>query len=481
MRSAEGHQSTFALAIGVVLLCASQASAGGGIDDPQAILEPAPLPPQPVGVPFLDPVFGTTITRLSDTSDSTGFGTHIYSQLQAFSSDNQYLLLIENSAYVARRLDNNTLVAGLDSSSWNAPRWHPAASHTVVHFDSNDDSVVRLQFTDIDTLTTDTVFTFPSPYATVLSNQSFDELSEDGRWLAGMALRNDGEPVIFSLDTENLALGAELPLHDLYTGPCQPDPVYGDVWPDWVGVSPLGNYLVVQWVRDGTAMCSGLETYDIQSGAFVGRVNDSHPHGDLGVHSDGVTEYFMTIDNTPPPPHNNFPAMCYYPLPGTPTAGDPVYLQFDFPWLFSHLSCRGPNGVGLVTSVTDKDGEWGPFEQELFLQYDDGSVLRLVHHRSSSCGYWVQPRASISRDGRYVVFASDWGLETGSDNCGGPNDPDGLGRGDPYIIDLWAGGEPEPVPTASEWGLIIMALLLLTAGTIVIRRLQARRPLGEGA
>ena len=107
------------LVMGVVLLFTSQAWAGGGIDDPEAILEPAPLPPQPVGVPFLDPVFGTTITRLSDASDSTGFSTHIYSQLQAFSSDNQYLLLIENSAYVARRLNDLTLVAGLDSSRWN--------------------------------------------------------------------------------------------------------------------------------------------------------------------------------------------------------------------------------------------------------------------------------------------------------------------------------------------------------------------------
>jgi hypothetical protein len=66
-------------------------------------------------------------------------------------------------------------------------------------------------------------------------------------------------------------------------------------------------------------------------------------------------------------------------------------------------------------------------EAELFLAYTDGRVLRLAHHRSSSCGYWVQPRASLSRDGRYVVFASDWNRQL---DCAD------LGRGDPYLIDL---------------------------------------------
>ena len=44
------------------------------------------------------------------------------------------------------------------------PRWHPAQPHVVVHFDSNDDTVIRLQFTNVDTLVTSTVFTFSAQY-----------------------------------------------------------------------------------------------------------------------------------------------------------------------------------------------------------------------------------------------------------------------------------------------------------------------------
>jgi len=405
----------------------------GGITDPALVVTPAALPRQPVGTPFVDPVFGTTLRRVSNTSENGGFETHIYSQLQAFSSDDAYLLLDGSDGFVVRRVSDLGLVAGLDTSQWNVPRWHPTRAHTLVHFDSNADTTVRLQFTDLDTLSTTTVFTFPAQYEYVRVNQSFDELSEDGRWLGGMVTRDDGASVLFALDLQNLTLGAQLSVSDLYAGPCVSDPQWPEAEPDWIGASPLGNYLVVQWARDGTTRCSGLETFDLQTGAFVGRVYDGHQHGDLGVDSDGVTEFFMTFEMAAPPPDNDRPALGVRQLPGTSTVSPPTYVQ-TLNWIGEHISCRGPHGVCLVTTYDSETGGWSALEGELFLQYTDGSVLRLAHHRSSSCGYWVQPRASISRDGRYVVFASDWGQETGTDGCGG----DDLGRGDPYIIALSA-------------------------------------------
>ncbi|MFQ5857372.1 MAG: LamG-like jellyroll fold domain-containing protein [Anaerolineae bacterium] len=404
-----------------------------GLSDSDVVVTPAPLPLQPVGTPFTDPVFGTTLRRVSNAGGS--FGTHIYSQLQAFSSDNAYLLLIENRDYVVSRVEDLSLVAGLDTAEWNAPRWQPAQPHTIVHYDTNADTTLRVQYTNIDTRQTTTVFTFPANYERIRPNQSFDELSEDGRWMAGLASLSDGDQMIFALDLENLQLGAQFTVSELYPGPCQPDPVWGEVDPDWIGVSPLGNYLAVQWARDGTARCSGLETFDIQSGVFVGRVYDGHQHSDLGVDSDGVTEFFMTFELAGPPPDNDRPAIGLRTLPGTSTVSQPIYLQVLDWGNAEHISCRGPDGVCLVTAGTWDINGWTAFEGELFLQYTDGRVLRLAHHRSNSCGYWVQPRASISRDGRYVVFTSDWGQEMGTDSCSGGNY---LGQGDPYIIDLSA-------------------------------------------
>src|SRR5688572_3608168 len=106
------------------------------LTNPTQIVTPANIPLQPVGVPFVDPVFNTTLRRVSDTSERGGWESQIYSQLQAFSADNQYLLLTGSEGYVVRRMSDFSLVQGLDGSEWNATRWHPTQAHVLVHFDT---------------------------------------------------------------------------------------------------------------------------------------------------------------------------------------------------------------------------------------------------------------------------------------------------------------------------------------------------------
>ncbi len=58
-------------------------------------------------------------------------------------------------------------------------------------------------------------------------------------------------------------------------------------------------------------------------------------------------------------------------------------------------------------------GYWGYLDNEIFLINLDGSkVYRLLHPRSrpGASDYWKTTRACLSRDGKYVVFDSDFGL-----------------------------------------------------------------------
>jgi hypothetical protein len=71
---------------------------------------------------------------------------------------------------------------------------------------------------------------------------------------------------------------------------------------------------------------------------------------------------------------------------------------------------------------------WSAMEGELVIQYMNGSVRRLLQHRSSICGYWAEPRATWSADGRLLVFASDWGR--GSGDCSEHE------HVDPYLVRL---------------------------------------------
>jgi hypothetical protein len=194
--------------------------------------------------------------------------------------------------------------------------------------------------------------------------------------------------------------------------------------------------LVIQWVRNGTQPCSGLETYDLQTGAFVGRVIPDHSHGDLGITADGQ-EFFLTSSDHPDDP--NMAGLAYYLLPGTATQAEPHYVQLlDWKALPSHISCQGPPGVCLISATSWPDAtccrsEWQPFQQEIYLQYLSGGaqpnyepVVRLAHHRSSEQGYWAQPHATLSQDGHYAVFGSDWGIDAGQEHV------------DSYLIELIA-------------------------------------------
>jgi hypothetical protein len=55
------------------------------------------------------------------------------------------------------------------------------------------------------------------------------------------------------------------------------------------------------------------------------------------------------------------------------------------------------------------------YEDEIVLTRVDGTaVYRLAHARSrSSEGYWAEPRAALSRDGKYVIFTSTMAYPNG--------------------------------------------------------------------
>ena len=378
---------------------------------------------------YTDPVFGTSLLRFTDATDRNDYANHDYSQLQAFSADSEYIIVNEADGTTVRRVADGSR-ATLEPFRGNTVRWHLGIPHTLFFFDSNEDTTIRAQTANVDTGEIREAFIFPDRYDRIRVNQSFDEMSEDGRWVTGMAAMSDDDDMIFALDLTRGEITVEISLSLLYRTVCEEDPDYGILEPDWVSPSPLGNYLVVNWARDGAERCSGQEVYDIRTGRYLGHSYDGRQHGDLAVHPDG-SEIFVT--DIPSPIGDGLPAIGYYTLPdGVET---PTFIR-SMPWHgIWHISCRGPRGVCAITSF-DPEPDWDlrrVLDSEIYLLYFDGAVRRLTHHRSSGCGYWVQPRATISGDGRYIAFDSDYNLELGGPNSCATVDPE-LGGGEVFLI-----------------------------------------------
>jgi hypothetical protein len=368
------------------------------------------------GVVIKDPIFGTEFLRATDAADRGDYALHDYSQLQAFSPNSKYFLVNEDAGYIVKYVDGLNDKVVLDESLF-VVRWDPSRDSTIASFSNGDGSVDFVRY-NVETDEETKIYDFPSNYDTISVNRSSEEISKNGDWVAGLGYSANDEH-IFAVNLATGTMTVELVVEDLFNGPCDQDPEYGAFEPDWVGISPLGNYLMVQWARDGFERCSGLELYDANSGDFVTWVMDGHPHGDKGVR-DG-REYFATSVNetTVGDDVTDQPAIVEFvlPLPGN----DEVVMNHvkSIPWHgLWHISCQGPDGVCLVTSYYP-EADWDPrypgvFDDELWLVWlEDGSYRRIGHHRSSGETYWVQPRATWSQDGNYVLWDSDFWKETG--------------------------------------------------------------------
>lgn len=387
----------------------------------------------PAGQVFQDPVFGTDMMRFTDAIDRGDYANHTYSQLQAFSHNSDYLLVDEAAGSVVRKLSDRSMAPIGPITGVSTLRWWPGHENKLFYFDTDDSGRVRARAAHILTGQRDTLYTFPATYSRIFSNQSFDELSDDGRWVGGMIASGD-DAVLFAVDLVNKRQTVALSVSGLYNSVCQEDPQYGQIDPDWVSASPLGNYLVVNWARDGAQRCSGQEVYDINTGRYLGHSYDGRQHGDLAVTTAGEEVFFTDVPN---PDNNGLPALGYYRLPDG--VNSPVYLR-TIPWHgIWHVSCRGPRGMCLVTSFDSESG-WDlrqVLESELYMIYlSDGSVRRLAHHRSSGCGYWVQPRATLSLDARYAAFDTDFWAHTGGRTSCQRNDLDdpSLGGGEVFLL-----------------------------------------------
>src|SRR3989344_3295726 len=92
----------------------------------------------PARAPFIDPIFGTTLTRFTNATVGSDYATHDYSQLQAFSADSRFILINEEVGKTARRVADGSLSALAPLTNKNNVRWWPERAHTLFFYDSNE-------------------------------------------------------------------------------------------------------------------------------------------------------------------------------------------------------------------------------------------------------------------------------------------------------------------------------------------------------
>jgi hypothetical protein len=344
-----------------------------------------------VGERYADPVFGSSIKRLSnafETHNAAAGGnltwiTGEYSTPCPFNSDNSLLVLVHESyfgLYGSSGLYLRDLPLEITASS--EPRWSRANNHTLYYVHGN-----QLKAFDVTSGVVSVVHTF-SAYSAI-SGCGESDISLDGDHFVFAGDRRF--IFVYQISTDTVG-----PAIDVYENAF--DSLY---------LTPLNNVLV-SWISTMSTPFAGIELYD-KTMVFQRKVFRSNGHKDTMLDVDGSEVMVITNSDDPTPVAPN--AIVKVRLSdGKQTP----LLSLDWT-LAVHVSTPDSAGFAYVETYAPSNpqaADFKPYTNELLRVPLDGSpVQRLAHHRSrpnAGNTYNYEPKISCSRDGSRFIFASNY-------------------------------------------------------------------------
>ncbi len=341
-----------------------------------------------------DPTFNSKITRVSGNPGNSipnvggtwrDVSRHGYSVRQPWNADESIIYLdrhkdLNGNWGASLFLDGETyeVISTVSQPSANESRWHPTNPNVRLLLTDN-----AVKSWNVNTNQTTTLMSF-SGYSNTSMGYT-GNWSDDGNKIAMYANRNsDGKQVIFAVDTQN---NIKYPDKDL-----------SGVGIDYVSISPLGNYIMVN-ANFGQGS-DRTKIYDL-NGNQVGPYWSEYgrpSHFDLAIDQNG-DEVAVGVDKSV----NEGRVIKRRLSDGQATA------LTTGGWAI-HSSARCINRPGWVFASTSQASGWGPYFTEIIAVKLDGTrVERVAQTRNAFGNYENQSQPCPSPSGSRVFFASDWG------------------------------------------------------------------------
>ncbi|MDX6269581.1 MAG: hypothetical protein QOD28_804 [Acidobacteriota bacterium] len=374
---------------------------GASIKTDRARHPPLGVPKLPrAGGKFNDPVFGTEIMRVTDAlTVPKGAGTN-YSYWASFNSDNTLLLVMETGAQQGAsiyRFDPATFTLGarLPPVPYSPPGNIPIRLDDACW--SSDDPDILYVHQDLGT----------KIYKYKVSRQSFALVGDVARVLPrgqniqqmGMATDND----TFSFTKRGGAPAYKQLGYAVYRASTNTVRFQHSEEINEVRIDKSGRYLYVNTNETGPGKFEG-RVVDTETGELTNLTDDAPDHApshyDVGTGTViGNGNYLVGISARSLSTPHKFTKI-FDLSPEKNYGGFHLSMLADNEgWVLVSFYTEHPNGVmqGEVVQVAT-DGT--------------GRVRRLFHHQATGTGYYDSPRANISRDGRFVAFSSNWGVQS---------------------------------------------------------------------
>ena len=350
------------------------------------------LPPPAAGNSYVDPVFGSTIKRMSNSlvepNLSSGSGTLPfisveYSTMSPFNSGNSRILGLHFS-YFGLYDGSGRFTKNLNVCASCEPRWSRTDPYILYFISGN-----QLKRLDVSTDAVSVVHTF-SEYASI-SGKGESDISADGNHFV---FAGDARSVfVYEISTDTKG-----PVFD--TAGRGFDSLY---------ITPNNN-VTITWFQPGTARYNGIELFD-RNMTFQRQAARAGGHMDVTSDTNGDEILLWTNSGDPTPICSN--AIVKVRLSD---AHETCLISLDWS-LAVHVSAADSGGWFFMETYAPGDpapdsAAWKPYTNEILqVKLDGTEVRRLTHHRSRPFdGYNYTPRASTSRDGSRIIFNSNFGL-----------------------------------------------------------------------
>jgi hypothetical protein len=387
------------------------------------------LPLPETGVPFEDACYSTLITRVTYAEGING--RHEYSRLDPFNADASMILLVRDDGdYAVYRTDScpynqeGNLVAvtsGMVEPRWDREDpellWGLDGLRVVAYNVAAGEREVAKDFAQ-DPTVAPILESEPDIYGVSMNYEG--EASYDFRYWAFMLQgeEDDYRPrYILCWDREG----------DEVLGLYEVRPEESDI--DWVGMSPLGEWVLIGGMEYNRGNLAGLTIADRGLKSFH-RIDYTTSHADVGLDAEGREVVVMQnsrtdyIDMLPLSPDTR-------PIleagGGYEGAGRIPLLRLfydgDSPLGFSsgvHISCNA-DGYCLVSTHIEPgmpERNWLDRGNVLVrLDPDEPRAFYLSKIYNTTGEYWEETHGAMSNDGSRIVWASNWNLDPGSEDA----------------------------------------------------------------
>lgn len=373
------------------------------------------------------PAVGETL-ELEDLSTSLARVTerpgvrHEYSRFDPFNADKSMIMLMDDGFAVFRTTPpydrQENLVRRLDLEE---PRWDRTDPNLVIGFSGFQ--IVSLDVTTGESMTIKDFTADPTvgpliaadPDLYHITMKDEGEVSLDGRWWA-LALQGTREDYrlryLFCWD-----IGDDL-VTGLYELPREQAGI------DWVGMSSLGNWVIIGADPDNGDPLAGLVIADRGLTEFH-RIAYATGHADVGLDVDGrevvvmqnsQTDYIDLIpldpSTRPTPESGAYQGTGHVPLVR-------LFYASDSPNTFScgvHISCNASGWAVVSTYQEPGEDERNWLDRSIVLVGLDPDVPQafyLAKTYNTAVDYWEETQATLSNDGRTLVWAANFGVDPG--------------------------------------------------------------------